>query len=140
MYDKEIKKQLGKEMAKKLKYVASFGVVFGILAALAFLGGLMIDLQIAPAPMSANLFELSSFGPVMAIGSIILAWLEGFLVLWMKAKHAKWLPLFSFVVAVLLGGAVAFFSMYLIWGIVTLINLLMVWVLCRLYGCTCAQC
>ena len=126
-------------MVKRLKYVSGFGVIFGVLALLSFLGGLMINLQFAPAPMSMALYDLASFGPVMAIGGIILGWLQGFLLLWLHAHYRRWALVATVVTAVLLGGLVAFFSMWLIWAITTILNLLLVWALYRVYGCDCVK-
>ena len=126
-------------MGRRLKYVGGFGVLFGVLALLSFLGGLMINLQFAPAPMSVALYDLASFGPVMGIGGIILAWLQGFLLLWLHKNHHKWALLGAVLTAVLLGGLVSFFSMWLIWAITTLLNLIMVWVLFKIEGCECVK-
>jgi hypothetical protein len=126
-------------MGKRLKYVGGFGVIFGVLAMLSFLGGLMMNMQYAPAPMNMALQELGQMAPVMAIGGIILGWLQGFLLLWLRGHYAKWTLVATVVTALVLGGLVAFFSMWLIWAITTILNLLMVWALFKIYGCACVK-
>ncbi len=126
-------------MLRRLKYVGGFGVIFGVIAMLSFLGGLMINMQYAPAPLNMALQELGQMGPVMGIGGIILGWLQGFLLLWLHGKHRKWALVATVVTAVLLGGLVAFFSMWLIWAITTILNLIMVWALYKTYGCECVK-
>ena len=126
-------------MMKKLKYVGGFGVVFGVIAMLSFLGGLMINMQYAPAPLNMALQELGQMAPVMGIGGIIFGWIQGFLLLWLRKKYAKWALVASVITAVILGGLVAFFSMWLIWAITTLLNLVMIWALFKTYGCESAK-
>ena len=132
-------KQGVNKMVRKLKYVGGFGVLFGIVAMLSFLGGLMINMQYAPTALSEALQELAQMAPVMAIGGIIFGWIQGFLLLWLYKNHCKWALVASVITAVLLGGAVSFFSMWLIWAITTLLNLVMVWALLKTYGCECVK-
>lgn len=119
-------------MVEKLKYAVPFGILFGILVTVSFLGGLMVSLQFAPAPVSVALFDLIYFAPVMGVGALILGIIEAFVSLWLYAKHVKWVWPFVIVIAIVLGGVASFFSLWLIWVLVALFNILLSWGLFQL--------
>lgn len=116
----------------QFRLVFTHGVLFALLTALGFLGSLALYIQFVPQPLASALSDLTYFVPMVALGALILGMLQGVVVLWLHAKNQNLFWVVQVILALTFGGLASFFSIWLIWVVVALINLFLVWVLCLL--------
>ncbi len=110
------------DLKMKLKYASLFALSFAVLTALAFLAGLFMNIEFAPAPVAQALFDLVTFAPVMAIGALIISFAQVFLSLWLHTLHQKWFWPLNMIIAIILGGLGSFFSLWLVWILIAVAN------------------
>lgn len=119
-------------LSSKFRLVLTHSVLFSVLAVLAYLGALGLYIEFLPRPLALAFSDLIYFVPMMGLGALILGILQAMLVLWLYYKKAFIFWSVQVVLALLFGGVVAFFSAWLIWVAVSLVNLFSVWILCLL--------
>jgi len=120
----------------KLKYAILFAISFAVLTSLSFAGGLLLNIEFAPPPVSQALFDLISFMPIIFIASLILGFLESFLLLWLaQHHHPKWLWIITLVLAIILGGLASFFSLVTVWVLTAIANLVLTYIMVHFLEC-----
>lgn len=110
-------------LPNKLKYAAFFALSFAVLAGMAFLAGLSLNIQFAPPPVAQALTDLFAFAPIITIAALVLSFIQAFLALWLATHHKKWFWPTAIVLAIIFGGLASFFSLFGVWVIVTIINI-----------------
>jgi hypothetical protein len=115
------------QLSTKIKLVLIHAVLFGILAFLSFLGALTLYMQFVPEPLSSALGDLNYFAPIVAIGALIFGALQAILNLWLFHKKFTLFWIVNVIIALLLGGLASFFAIWIIWTLITLLNLFLVW-------------
>lgn len=118
-------------LKSKLIYALFFAITFAILTAVSFLAGLYIDTTLAPPPVAQALGDLLNFVPIMTIGALIFGFAQTFLSEWLYQYHHKWFWPLTLILALLIGGLTSFFSLWLVWTLVTVANLVLNFVMTR---------
>lgn len=115
------------KLSAKIRLVIINGLLFGVLAFLSFLGALNLYIQFVPSPLSSALQDLNYFAPIVAIAALILGLLQAILNLWLYHKKAVIFWGVNVILALLFGGLASFFAIWIIWALITLVNLFLVW-------------
>lgn len=118
-------------LKSKLIYAFFFAISFAILTAVSFLAGLYIDISFAPPPVAEALTDLLNFVPIMTIGALIFGFAQTFLSEWLYQHHQKWFWPLTLILALLIGGLTSFFSLWIVWALVSVANLALNFVVTR---------
>lgn len=112
---------------QKLLLVLIFGLLFGALGGLCYLGALTLYIHFAPEPLATALSDLEYFAPLMGLSALVLGIVQALLNLWLYHKKFAIFWLVNIVLALIWGGLASFFAIWLVWTIITLLNLCLVW-------------
>lgn len=115
-----------------LKFAVLFAIACSLLAGAAFLLGLFITIKFAPAPIADALNNLKFFFKVMMIGGLITGFVQAFLSIWLRNYSRKSVWPLNIAIAVLSGGLVSFFSLWVVWIFESIGNFLLSLLLMRL--------
>lgn len=115
----------------KLKYAALFALSFAVLTTISFLAGIFINIQLAPPPVAQAISAFIGFAPTMFVGGLILGLIQTLFILWLYDRHRKWFWPTALILALLFGGLASFFSLWLIWILVTLSNIVLAFIMSR---------
>ncbi len=115
------------KLSATFRWVLVHAVLFGVLTFLSYLGVLALYIQFAPGPVASAMADLNIFAPMMGVGAFVVGVLQALLNLWLRQKSFGVFWFVNAVLALLFGGLVSFFSMWVIWLMVTLLNVFLVW-------------
>lgn len=115
------------KLSATFRWVLVHAVLFGVLTFLGYLGVLALYIKFAPGPVASAMSDLNIFAPMMGVGAFVVGVVQALLNLWLYRKGFVVFWLVNVPLALLFGGLVSFFSMWVIWLMITLLNVFLVW-------------
>ena len=115
------------KLSAKFRLVLVHALLLGVLTFLSFLGALTLYLQFMPGPVASAMMDLTEFAPIMGVGGFVIGIIQALLNLWLYQKNFAAFWVVNAILVVLFGGLASFFSIWVIWLIITLLNVFLVW-------------